>query len=549
MSVYPEAGGGLSCHIRQISQRKAAEEALRVSEERFRLLVEGASDFAMLMLDPAGIITAWNEGAERLLGWEESEAVGMDAAIIFTRDDRAAGAPELEIGRAAATGRAEDERWHVRKDGTRFWGSGVLSVIRGEGGSTRGFVKVFRDETARKVTEDALQASKDSAEEANRVKDDFLATLSHELRTPLGAILLWSKLLQGGAITEAGQLREGLNAIRTSAEAQKELIEDLLDMSRITTGNLRLQLREVELRPVIRNALDAIEPTASAKDLAVTAELADDVGVVRVDPDRVRQIVWNLLTNAVKFTPAGGKVNLTLARSSAELEIRVSDTGQGIDAEFLPHVFERFRQADASHGRAVGGIGLGLAIVKQLVELHGGSIAASSAGRGQGATFTVRLPVLKTLRRAAGRKPKPPALAASNGNGDAPLNLTGRSVLLVEDDVQTRGAVSTFLRQQGLAVTEMTAAIAAMASFEQSRPDLIISDIGLAGEDGYSLIRRIRRYESTYRQTPVPAVALTAFARETDRRMAIEAGFQQHVGKPVEPEELISVIRELIPAR
>ncbi len=526
-----------------ITGRHHAEAALRESEERLRLLVEGVPDFAMLMLDTAGRITAWNEGAERLLGYPEAEAMGREAAILFTPEDRQAGMAEREVAQAAATGRARDDRWHVRKDGSRFWGSGVLAALRHPDGALRGFVKVLRDETPRRQAEEALRASNDAALAANRMKDEFLASLSHELRTPLNAILLWSKLLQG---TAAGghdqQVREGLAAITRGAEAQKELIEDLLDVSRISSGNLRLQVREIDLAEVVREAIAAIEPAAAGKQLSLHRELSGDVGVVRADPDRLRQIVWNLLTNAVKFTPPGGRITVGLRRLSEDVEIRVADTGAGISPGFLPDVFDRFRQGDAAKVRGQGGMGLGLAICKQLAELHGGSITAQSAGPNQGATFVVRLP----LPRVVGRQSLRQADDGAAAGRDESDGLNGLTLLLVEDDLESRQALVMILERVGVNVVEAETVAGAMDSLAGSPPDIIVSDISLPGEDGYTLIRRIREREARSGAAPVPAVALTAFAAESDRIEAIQAGFQQHIGKPIAPDDLLAALRLLV---
>ncbi|HEV3459806.1 MAG TPA: chemotaxis protein CheB [Thermoanaerobaculia bacterium] len=525
-----------------ITARHQAESALRESEERLRLLVEGVPEFAMLMLDPAGLITAWNEGAERLLGYSGAEAVGHEAAMLFTPEDRQAGVPGGELAQAVGTGRAKDERWHIRKDGSRFWGSGVLAALRHQDGSLRGFVMVMRDDTLRRQAEEATRVSSEAALAANRMKDEFLASLSHELRTPLNAILLWAKLLQGtaAAATEP-QVGEGLAAITRGAEAQKALIEDLLDVSRISSGNLRLQVREIELAGVVHEAIESIEPTADAKQLTVNADLGQDVGVVRADPDRLRQIVWNLLTNAVKFTPQGGRIEVALRRLKEEVEISVADTGAGIKSDFLPDVFDRFRQGDASKARVHGGVGLGLAIAKQLTELHGGTIGARSPGPNQGATFVVRLP----LPRVTVYAPSQVAAGAPAAGEEDSAILSGLTLLLVEDDVETRQALVLLLGRAGLNVIEAGTAAAALESFDTSPPDLILSDISLPGEDGYALIRRIRAREAQSGAVPVPAVALTAYAGETDRRMALEAGYQQHLGKPIGPDDLLVELRAL----
>jgi len=296
---------------------------------------------------------------------------------------------------------------------------------------------------------------------------------------------------------------------------------------------------------VVRTSVESVLPTAEAKGVAVATDLGADVGVVWADPNRLRQVVWNLLNNAVKFTPAGGRVDVGLWRRGREVEIRVADTGQGIDPAFLPHVFEPFRQAEASTTRAHGGLGLGLAICKQLVEQHGGTISAESEGPGRGAAFAVRLP-LPAMRTGGARVgSKEAAGTAPAGQGE----LGGVRVLLVEDDPETRAALEVLLRQAGAEVTAVESAAAAVRAFEQSPPDLLVSDIGMPGEDGYALMRRVRAMEAAGNAEPVPAVALTAFARAADNDKALAAGFNRHLGKPVDPEQLLSALRSLLAGR
>jgi two-component system CheB/CheR fusion protein len=529
-----------------ITDRHRAQAALLESEERFRLLVDNARDFAMLMFDASGRITTWNEGAQRMLGWSSDEAIGQSCGIIFTNEDREKGLDEQELSRAALAGRAEDERWHVRKDGSRFWGSGVTTPLRNPDATVRGFVKVMRDDTERQSSAESLRNAKHAAEESNRIKDHFLATLSHELRTPLSAILLWGNLLRGDEMASNPEsLREGLDAIMRSAQAQKELIEDLLDVSRITSGNLRLQLRDVELLEVVRDAIATVAPAANAKKVVITPDFGVDVGVVRCDPDRVRQIVWNLLSNAVKFTPEGGRVDVGVWRDGLEIEIRVTDTGKGIDSSFLPHIYDPFRQADEGTTRQHGGLGLGMAIVKQLIDLQHGTINVESAGIDKGSAFTIRLPLPKiTVKRRAATPNRASIPHSQVGHGSE--NLKRKRVLVVEDDTTTRNALVTLLRNAGLIVHEAENAATGIASYAQTPPDLIISDIGLPGEDGHAMMRQIRQQEAADARPPVPALALTAFVRDSDQRAAIQAGFQAHLAKPAEPDELLTTLVGLI---
>jgi PAS domain S-box-containing protein len=491
------------------------------------------------MLDTQGRIMSWNISAERLLGYTESEAVGQSVSLIYTSEDQAQGMPEVEMKAAATRGQAIDERWHRRKNGTLFWGSGIMSGLRHADGSLRGFVKVMRDETYRKQAEIALQESKLAAEEANRLKDEFLAVVSHELRTPLSAILLWAKLLESSDLSNPDYIRGGLSAIRTSADAQRQLIEDLLDMSRVIRGQLRLQMREMEPAPVIQEALEAIAPTADTKNITIHSTFDPGVRGALIDPDRLRQVIWNLLSNAVKFTPAGGRVDVSMKKAADRIEIRVADNGSGIDPGFLPHIFERFRQADSSQARVFGGLGLGLSIAKQLVELHGGAIHAESGGRGKGSVFTVYLPLLPpSVRRKAAKDHAPAATARSRAT------LEGLRVLLVEDGPHTLLAVSTLLTQAGMKVTQAETVQEALRRYQRSTFDIVVSDVGIPGEDGYALIRRLRQVEAETGRPPVPAVALTAFVRETDRQAALDAGFQHHIAKPFEPERLLAAVRE-----
>jgi PAS domain S-box-containing protein len=530
--------------VRDVTEQHGMVAALREGEERFRLVVEGAHDFAMLLINNKGFITAWNIGAERLLGFTENEAVGQDAAFIFTPEDRAALAPEREMAEAKAKGRAVDERWHVRKNGTRFWGSGVMSAVRNADGSLRGLVKILRDQTARKSAEDTMQAARETAEMTNRVKDEFLATLSHELRTPLSAVLLWAQMLhRAGPAPDPELYTEGLTAILSSAEAQKTLIEDLMDTSRIVTGKLRLQPRPVDLAGVVKDAVEAVTPAAGAKGVTIASDLDGAVGMVSADSDRLRQVFWNLLTNAVKFTPAGGRVNVGLWRRGNHVEMRVTDTGQGIDAAFLPQVFDAFRQGDGSSARRHGGLGLGLAVCKQLVELHGGTIGADSPGPGGGATFTVSLPLPRLPGGKAPGSTGGSPLASGTENGGS---LAGIRVLLVEDEAETRSALSALIRRAGATVTAVDSSAAARDAFAQSRPDVVLSDIGLPEMDGYALLRHFREQAGAGPGGPIAAIALTAFAREEDRRRAREAGFQHYLTKPVEPDELLTVLQNAV---
>ncbi len=373
------------------------------------------------------------------------------------------------------------------------------------------------------------------------MKDEFLATLSHELRTPLNAILGWSQILTRG-IDDKDELTEGLAIIQRNARAQTQIIEDLLDMSRIISGKIRLDVQRIDLAPLMQRAIQTVSPAAAAKGIRIHSVLDPLAGPISGDPSRLQQVFWNLLTNAVKFTAKGGRVQVLLERVNSHLEISVIDTGEGIRPEFLPHVFDRFRQSDATTTRTHGGLGLGLAIVKQLVELHGGTVRAKSPGPGQGATFVVSLP-LTVIHPEADPHPerRHPTVGGVPLLPDACAKIEGLKVLIVDDEPDARALVRRLLEDCNAIVVAASSARDAFERFLQDRADVIVSDIGMPGEDGYSLIRRIRAL-GPHRGGNVPAVALTAYARAEDRMKAVMAGFQHHVAKPVEPAELITMI-------
>jgi signal transduction histidine kinase/DNA-binding response OmpR family regulator len=380
--------------------------------------------------------------------------------------------------------------------------------------------------------------------ETNRLKDEFLATLSHELRTPLNAIVGWTQLLRMGELPD--DMAHGLDVIDRNVKAQSKLIEDLLDVSRIITGKMRLNLRDVMLSPIVRAAIDAIRPAAEAKHVELAVELAPNVRA-SADPDRLQQVAWNLLSNAVKFTPANGRVSISLERINSHVQIRVADTGQGIDPEFVRFVFDRFRQADSGTTRMHSGLGIGLNIVRHITELHGGAVEAYSAGLGKGSVFTVTLPLSAA---PAGVSPQPAADPLAEAQASRPRHyeplpkLKGIRVLLVDDEKDVRDLVSEILRR---AEADVVAAASVREAFElmaRSTPDILVSDLAMPEEDGYSLIRRLREFPAE-RGGRTPAIALTAYAREEDRLRTLSAGYQMHLSKPVEPPQLVSAIAYL----
>jgi PAS domain S-box-containing protein len=535
--------------VADITARRQAEKALRASEERFRLLLENLEDYAILFLDTHGLISGWSVGAQRILGYQEAEILTKPGSIIFTPEDIDRGEDKRELEEAVKAGRAEDERWHIRKDGSRFWASGIVTPLRDETGDLRGFAKILRDFTKRKQAEDeriALlereQEARAQAEAANRMKDEFLATLSHELRSPLNAMLGWTRLLNSRKFDEATTAR-AMETIERSARAQAQLIEDLLDVSRIIQGKLRLNARPIELVCVIEAAIDIVRPAAEAKEIQLHSELDPAAGLVAGDSDRLQQVVWNLLSNAIKFTPKRGRVDVRLSRVNSHIEITVKDTGQGIKPEFVPYVFDRFRQADNSITRSYTGLGLGLAIVRHLVELHGGTARAESLGEGQGATFTVKLPLLPIRSPVNPPKSFNPTVEERVPLDNSP-SLKGMRVIVVDDEADSREYIIALLEQCGAEVVAVTSASEALDAVSQVKADVLVSDIGMPEEDGYSLIRKVRSLSAEH-GGQIPAVALTAYARAEDRTRAIAEGFQIHIPKPVEPAELATVVASL----
>jgi PAS domain S-box-containing protein len=384
---------------------------------------------------------------------------------------------------------------------------------------------------------DRESSARAAAEESNRLKDEFLATVSHELRTPLTAILGWSRMLEAGALDDEVAAR-AIETIRRNAKAQAQIIDDILDVSRIITGNLYLDLHPLELAPIIEAAINVVRPTADAKGIRIETFFDSDPELVSGDANRLQQVIWNLVSNAVKFTPGGGKVTVALQQLSSETHITVSDTGSGISPDFLPFVFDRFRQADSSTTRQHGGLGLGLAIARHIVEIHGGTITAISQGEGQGATFKVALPLLGSVTRKRSE-----TLTDNFPRPEDQASLAGLHVLLVDDDQDTLELITAALIGRDARVTAVSSAVAALDAIKVCRPDVLVSDIAMPGEDGYELIQKVRDLDFSAART-IPAVAITAYAKEEDRNRAYSSGFQGYLAKPVEPAELILAVAQ-----
>jgi PAS domain S-box-containing protein len=537
---------GVVLVFHDIAGRTQAEQA----RAHLAAIVE-SSDDAIISKNLYSIITSWNKGAEKLFGYTATEAIGQSITMLmppqYVNEE-----PQIleKIRRGEIIDHYETVR--QRKDGTTLDISLTVSPIRDEAGNIIGASKIARDITGQKRAQaerEQLLASEQEArrqsEAANRMKDEFLATVSHELRTPLNAMLGWSRLLSGGSLDHETAAR-GLKSIEQNAKAQSQLIEDLLDVSRIISGKFRLKAQPLEIALVIEAAIDSVRPTADAKGVRLQVVLDPDAGPVSGDAGRLQQVVWNLLANAIKFTPKEGRVQVRLTQINSHIELEVSDTGQGIACEFLPYVFDRFRQADGSISRPHGGLGLGLAIVRHIVELHGGSVIADSPGKDQGATFTIRLPLMvaHTKARSEGRAhPRVDDEVALHFQSSRTLD--GVKILIVDDEPESLLLLSTMLTQSGAYIKTAASAEEGFTQVKEWKPDVIVSDIGLPGEDGYSFMKRVKTWT---RQAGVwiPAVALTAYARTEDRMKALASGYQIHVPKPVEPAELITVLVSLV---
>ena len=540
---------GASTIARDITERTRAEKALRESEERFGKAFE-ASPLALTITSlKTGRLLEVNEIFTRLSGYTREEAVGrttLELGLWARESDR-----NTELALVSQRGQVRDVEYPFRiKDGREL--IGLLSAELIELGGEPCALTVIQDITEQKRSQaererllERERAARLEAEEANRLKDEFLATLSHELRTPLTAMLGWTKMLLTSRFDEK-TTQHALETVERNVRAQTQLIEDLLDVSRIVTGKLRIETRPVELVPVIEAALDSIRPAAEAKNIELEQSLDPTSGLVLGDPARLQQIVWNLLSNAVKFTPRGGHARIGLRRDESQIAISVTDTGMGINPEFLPHVFERFRQADSSSTRSHSGLGLGLAIVRHMVELHGGVVHAESEGAGHGATFTVKLPLMAVapLRKTVEGDKEDGSRARSLESERLPT-LQGVRVLLVDDEEDARNLLVTILEQYAADVEAVSNMRHAFASIKRAVPDVLISDIGMPEEDGYELIRRLRAAEES-RMRELPAVALTAYAGEGDRTLALASGFQLHLAKPVDPEALVAAIHQLV---
>jgi PAS domain S-box-containing protein len=548
-----------------ITARKESELAIKNLNHELNIRIKELQtifDIAPVGIAVAGdancdVITA-NPALARILGIEAGDNISVNPANArnvpykHLKDGRELEPHELPMQRAVREKRTilDDETDILRADGNVVTIYSYAAPVFDEDGNVVSCIAAHVDVTERKKDErererqlDLEQSLRVQAEESNRLKDEFLATVSHELRTPLNSIIGWITMLREGNLSGANRER-ALEVIERGAKSQSQLIEDLLDVSRIISGKLNLSVQPVNIIPVISAAVETVRPAAEAKGIELHAIINPKIAMVAGDADRLQQVIWNLLSNAIKFTPEGGAVEIVLPEQSdspQQVEIIVRDNGKGISRDFLPFVFDRFRQADGSITRHFTGLGLGLAIVRHLVELHGGTVGVESEGEGKGATFTVRLPSMALPAAEKGKN------AAEDGfHADYPL-LDDLRILIVDDEDNTRELLKLVFENCRAAVETAASSAEALEKVKKLPPNLIVSDIGMPDEDGYALMQKIRVWEKeTGRNRPIPAIALTAYARPEDRRHALDAGYQVHVSKPIEPVELTKLAENLV---
>ncbi len=552
-TFYDDAGRALRFDgtTQDVTEQTLVDVSLRESAARFRQLAEAMPQIVWTAR-PDGVLDYTNQRWYEFIGQTAAEVSPADWHLRVHPDDVAAAAQVWGAAVSSGDPYVTEFRLRAADESYRWFLVRALPIRDADGAIVQWYGTCTDIHEQRALHEqnalllDSERAARAEAERASQIKDEFLATLSHELRTPLNAILGWANLLRGDPADTEG-VAEGLTIIERNARAQNQIIEDLLDMSRIISGKVRLDVHRMDLAPIVEAAIETVRPAATAKGIRVQTVLDPTARPVSGDPNRLQQVFWNLLSNAIKFTPRGGRVQVILERVHSHLEVSIIDTGKGIEADFLPHVFDRFRQADSSTTRQYGGLGLGLAIAKQLVELHGGTVRVKSGGRDLGTTFIVALPLTvlhaETAQETEGRRhPSGGVLVAPTLERD--LNLADVRVLVVDDEADARALVRRLLEERGATVITNGSVAEALASIQMERFDVLVSDIGMPEEDGYALIRQVRAL-TVERGGTIPAVALTAYARSEDRMKAVMAGFQMHVTKPVEPAELLTMVASL----
>lgn len=527
----------------ELQRQQVTQQALRESEAFSRSILNSTAD-CIKVTDIEGRLLSMNPPGLALFDLKDFEVVrGKVWPDLWPEEMRPVVHAAMEAAHRGGTGRFQGPCTTAL--GVEKWWDVIVSPLRDAGGIVNRLTATSRDMTELRRAQEEMQAAHGEAQRQSRIKDEFLATLSHELRTPLQSILGWTQILRADD-SDAAELAQGLEVIDRNAEAQTRIIEDLLDMNRILSGKVRLDVQRLNLAGIVEESVESVKPAALAKQIRLQSIIDPLARNVSGDPNRLQQIFWNLLSNAIKFTPAGGAVQITLERVNSHLEVSITDTGEGIDPEFLPHVFERFRQADASTTRRHAGLGLGLAIVKNLVELHGGGVRAKSAGHSRGSVFTVSLPLapIHTDAEEEGRRhPQSPPRPAQILH--APT-VEGVAVLVVDDEADARAVVARILTKAGAIVRQAGSAREALAAISDAKPDVIVSDIGMPDLDGYALIRAVRDLPH-HQGGEIPAIALTAYTRSEDRIRAISAGFQMHLSKPADGLELLTMVQSLSP--
>jgi len=519
---------GFAHIVRDLTDRRKTEEKLRASEEQFRLLVESVQEYAVYMLDTGGRVVSWNPGAEEIKQYSASEIIGKNFECFYPPEERASGRPQQILKEAQRQGRVREQGLQVRKDGSTFQAEDIVTAVRDQSGNLRGFSKISRDITEQ-IRSRAIEAAKIAAEKANKAKDDFLAALSHELRTPLTPALAAASYLADQVSNMPSDLQEEVDTIRRNVQLEARLIDDLLDFTRISRGKIELHFEVVDAHRVMRETVEIVGDDIIKKELDVGIKLCAQERHIWADPVRIRQVFWNLISNAVKFTAPRGHISISSWNDTeGRLQLEVSDTGVGIEPEQQVRLFEAFEQGDRSITREFGGLGLGLAISKSLLDLHHGAIAVESLGKNRGTTFRVTLDVLREHENAKERRSPSPAPASK-----------ALRVLLVEDHADTRRILSRLLNRCGHDVASTDRADAALKLLDSKRFDAIVSDIGLPDRSGYELISAAKQHHQ------LKGIALSGFGMEEDVRRSMEAGFDYHLTKPVDFQNLRSVLSEI----
>jgi PAS domain S-box-containing protein len=515
--------------IEDITERWRAGVEFRDSRERYRVIVEGTKDYAIFTFDMRGVVTTWNIGAQAVLGFSEAEMVGRDFRTIFTPEDIETGQAEMEMRTAEAEGRALDERWHLRKGGERFWGQGLVMPLKDDAGETRGFLKIVRDMTEQRNLEDALRQRTAALERADANKNQFLAMLAHELRNPLAAIR------NAVAVAARTRAKEDIEWCRDVIGCQVRnfghLIDDLLDVARITEGKVQLRKEVLDATRILHNSVEAVKPLIEERKHELFLSFTSTGLRLEADPTRLEQILVNLLTNAAKYTPSGGRIQLIAGVEGEDVVFRVRDNGVGIAPELLPQMFELFAQGNRSLDRSEGGLGIGLTLVKSLAELHGGTVTARSEGTGTGSEFVIRLPATRGEATAV----------ASSEDGRASQAIRGCRVLVVDDHIDTAKGMARLLKLSGHDVRVAHTGPEALGEARQHRPEVIMLDIGLPGMDGYELAATLRKEECC---KDARFIAVSGCGDEQARNRSQEAGFQHHLVKPADIDAMLSLIQE-----